>query len=145
MTKLMPVTLRTWTMEEGSTNGPSTPSLAAWITTTRNATLWRPISVPTVLPDLQRVTDMACSLHSLQHGASARNPLWNLYAIEWIIWNYVPLGANWATRISEVPIIPLLSNSLRALYLWEVIFTRPLLLPRSPIGTLHGRLLPWLT
>lgn len=24
-------------------------------------------------------------LHSLQHGASARNPLWNLYAIEWII------------------------------------------------------------
>ena len=55
------------------------------------------------------------------------------------------LRASWgklATRISEVPIIPLLSNSLRALYLWEVIFTRPLLLPRSPIGTLHGRLLP---
>ena len=105
--------------------------------------LVEPISVPTVLPDLQRVTDMACSLHSLQHGASARNPLWNLYAIELDNLKLrAVLGTNWATRISEVPIIPLLSNSLRALYLWEVIFTRPLLLPRSPIGTLHGRLLP---
>ena len=52
----------------------------------------------------------------------------------------MPLGANWATRISEVPIIPLLSNSLRALYLWEVIFTRPLLLP-----SLSNRDLTWET